>query len=115
MIRQSHENSIICADGALLQVPANLSPDVIATIRTLAAKAYRAISASGLSRVDFFVDKGTGEVYLNEINTMPGFTSISMFPKLCCHEGLTFTQLVDLLLDQAVAGFQAKTRLRTQR
>ena len=102
-------------DGALLQVPAHLPPDVIATIKELAVKAYRAISASGLARVDFFVDKGTGAIYLNEINTMPGFTSISMFPKLCAAEGLGFTQLVDLLLEQAVATFQAKTRLRTQR
>ena len=102
-------------DGALLQVPARLPPDMLATIKDLAVKAYRAISASGLSRVDFFVDKGTGTIYLNEINTMPGFTSISMFPKLCAAEGLGFTQLVDLLLDQAVAGFEAKAHLRTQR
>lgn len=102
-------------DGAELKIPALLDSNKLEYIRETAKKAYKAVDASGLSRVDFFIDRKTDEIYLNEINTMPGFTSISMFPKMCESEGLVFTDLVELLLDEAVENYNAKASLRTSR
>ncbi|MBQ7158098.1 MAG: D-alanine--D-alanine ligase [Treponema sp.] len=101
--------------GAKLLIPAKVDEVEKETIRNLAAQAYKAIDASGLSRVDFFVDKENGDIYLNEINTLPGFTSISMFPKLCESEGLAFDELIDMLIKQAQFRFKATRNLRTDR
>ncbi len=102
-------------DGAALKIPALLDEEKLNYIRETAKKAYRAVDASGLSRVDFFIDKKTGEIYLNEINTIPGFTSISMFPKMCESEGLGFTALLDKLFDEAICRYSARENLRTER
>ncbi|WP_438695842.1 hypothetical protein [Treponema endosymbiont of Eucomonympha sp.] len=72
------------------------------------AKAYRALGCAGLARVDFFLERGTDSVFLNEINTMPGFTPISMFPKLCAEAGLAFPALIELLLEDGVKRFRAR-------
>ena len=102
-------------NGAELLIPANISTDLIETIRTTAVRAYKALDCSGLSRVDFFIDRDTGSLYLNEINTLPGFTSISMFPKMCEKAGLEFPELVNLLLDEAILRYKAKASLTTSR
>lgn len=102
-------------NGAELLIPANISTDLIETIRTTAVRAYKALDCSGLSRVDFFIDRDTGSLYLNEINTLPGFTSISMFPKMCEKAGLKFPELVNLLLDEAILRYKAKASLTTSR
>lgn len=102
-------------NGAGLQIPADLSPDMIETIRSEAVKIYKALDAEGLSRVDFFIDKETNDLYFNEINTMPGFTSISMFPKMCEKTGLNFTNLLELLITQALERFLSKSTLQTSR
>lgn len=102
-------------DGAELKIPALLEESKLNYIRETAKKAYYAVNASGLSRVDFFIDRKTDEIYLNEINTIPGFTSISMFPKMCEHDGLSYTDLIDYLFDEAIAGFKARTSLTTSR
>lgn len=102
-------------DGAELKIPAPLDEDSLAYIRETAKKAYRAVNASGLSRVDFFVERTTGEIFLNEINTMPGFTDISMFPKMCVADGLSFTELIDLLIEEGIAQHEEKQKLRTSR
>ena len=102
-------------DGAALKIPALLDEEKLNYIRETAKKAYRAVDASGLSRVDFFIDKKTGKIYLNEINTIPGFTSISMFPKMCESEGLGFTALLDKLFDEAICRYSARENLRTER
>ncbi|MBO4386599.1 MAG: D-alanine--D-alanine ligase [Treponema sp.] len=102
-------------DGAELKIPALLEKDQLDYIRETAKKAYKAVDASGLSRVDFFIDRKDGKIYLNEINTIPGFTSISMFPKMCASEGLDFTKLIDYLFDEALANFAAFDSLRTSR
>ncbi len=102
-------------DGAELKIPALLDEQKLDFIRETAKKAYAAVNASGLSRVDFFIDKKTDEMYLNEINTLPGFTSISMFPKMCASNGLCFTELIDYLLSEALAEFAAKKSLCTSR
>ena len=67
-------------------------------IKKLALKAFKAIDGKGLSRVDFFVEDETGKIYINEINTMPGFTQISMYPKLFNEYGYTYSELLDKLI-----------------
>ena len=79
-------------------IPADLSKEKIEEIRKLAIKAFKAIDGKGLSRVDFFVEEGTDEVYINEINTLPGFTSISMYPKLFENMGMNYQELLDRII-----------------
>ena len=102
-------------DGAELRIPADLDEEKSIYIKETALKAYRTINASGMARVDFFIDRNDGAIYLNEINTIPGFTDISMFAKLCVSEGLSFTELTDLLMTEAIERFQARNVLRTSR
>lgn len=102
-------------DGAKLLIPADISTDLIETVRSTAVRAYKALDCSGLSRIDFFIDRDTGELYLNEINTLPGFTSISMFPKMCEKAGLKFAELINLLIEEATLRYKAKSSLTTSR
>lgn len=102
-------------DGAKLLIPADISTDLIETVRSTAVRAYKALDCSGLSRIDFFIDRDTGELYLNEINTLPGFTSISMFPKMCEKAGLKFAELINLLIEEALLRYKAKSSLTTSR
>ncbi len=102
-------------DGAKLLIPAELTENDLEKIRKTACAAYKVLDATGLSRVDFFIDRDSKEVYLNEINTLPGFTPISMFPKMCDAAGLKFPELIQLLLDEAVARYNAKQQLSTSR
>ena len=81
-------------------IPADVPKEISEKIRETAIKAFKAVKGSGLARVDFFVDKETNEIYLNEINTMPGFTNISMYPKLWENCGLTYSELLDKLIEQ---------------
>ena len=83
-------------------IPADISKEMSNEIRRLAIKAFKAIDGNGLSRVDFFVEEKTGIVYLNEINTMPGFTNISMYPKLMEDFGYTYSSLLDKLVEIAL-------------
>lgn len=83
-------------------IPANIDEKQIEEIRKLAIKAFKAIDGKGLSRVDFFVEKGTNKIYINEINTMPGFTKISMYPKLFENVGIQYADLLDKLIENAL-------------
>ncbi len=98
----------IDADGATLKIPADLDYGMYKKIRYIAAKAYEALELSSLSRVDFLLDKNDGTVYLNEVNTIPGFTSISMFPKLCEASGLPYKELISTLFDLAIERHKAR-------
>ena len=102
-------------DGANLLIPADLKEENIEKIRKVAVAAYKALDLTGLTRVDFFIDKDSGQLYLNEVNTMPGFTQISMFPKMCEAAGLGFSELTELLIQEAIKLFKAKNSLRTER
>lgn len=82
-----------------LIIPAKLAPEKMEEIRKMAVQAFKAIGASGFSRVDFFVEKGTNRIYLNEINTIPGFTKISMYPKLWEATELKYSRLIERLID----------------
>ena len=83
------------------EISAKISKDIEQEIRKEAIKAFKAIDGSGLSRVDFFIEYGTNQIYINEINTMPGFTSISMYPKLFEASGINYSDLLDKLIDLA--------------
>ncbi|HKL85248.1 MAG TPA: D-alanine--D-alanine ligase family protein [Treponemataceae bacterium] len=102
-------------NGASLKIPADISEQTTKKIRHIAIEAYKALDLSGLSRVDFFIDKRTDVLYLNEINTLPGFTTISMFPKMCEASGLPYQDLVMKLLFLAKARFDATRSLKTSR
>lgn len=80
-------------------IPANIDGDTAEKIREIAIKAFKAVNGSGLARVDFFVSKEDNEIYINEINTMPGFTQISMYPKLWEHSGVTYSEVLDKLIE----------------
>ncbi len=88
--------------GSRPVIPADIPPETTEEVRRLAVEAFLATGASGLARVDFFLDRGSGKLYLNEINTMPGFTSISMYPKLWEASGISFPELVDRLVQLAL-------------
>ena len=82
-------------------IPADIDKEVSDEIKRLAVKAFKAIDGKGLSRVDFFVEKNSNKVYINEINTLPGFTKISMYPKLFEAEGIKYNELLDRLISLA--------------
>ncbi|MDR2211402.1 MAG: D-alanine--D-alanine ligase [Spirochaetaceae bacterium] len=108
----SYEAKYIDAAGAELEIPAKLSPDQIRTVRTLAVKTFRILECQGLSRVDFFLTED-GTVLVNEINTMPGFTKISMYPKLWEASGIGYTELITELIELALARFKKEQKLKT--
>ena len=83
-------------------MPANLPSDLSEKIRKTAIKAFKAVDGKGLSRVDFFVENGTNRIIINEINTLPGFTQISMYPKLWETMGIKYTELLDKLIELAM-------------
>ena len=82
-------------------IPANITKEKSEEIRNLAIKAFKAIDGTGLSRVDFFIENETNQVFINEINTLPGFTNISMYPKLFENVGISYKKLLDRLIDLA--------------
>ena len=83
-------------------IPANIEETQIEEIRKIAKKAFKAVDGKGLARVDFFIEKETNKIYINEINTMPGFTKISMYPKLFEAQGITYSELLDKLIERAI-------------
>lgn len=90
-------------ESSLTIVPADIPDETSRRIRQLAVKAYKACDLAGLSRVDFFIEKGTGDIYINELNTIPGFTEISMYPMLWKASGIPNQELVDKLVEFALA------------
>jgi len=83
-------------------IPANITESQMEDIRRMAIKAFKALDGKGLSRVDFFIDKNSGEIFINEINTLPGFTNISMYPKMWEATGLEYSKLIDKLIELAL-------------
>lgn len=98
-----------------MQIPAVLPESTLEQIKEMAITAFRAINGSGLSRVDFFVHKDSGQVYINEINTMPGFTAYSMYPKMWEEAGLNYTDLITELIQLGIQRHQLKVALNTSR
>ena len=94
-------------------IPADLSPEQTSQLRAMAAEAFRAIEGAGMARVDFLLSGTTQQLYLNEVNTIPGFTTISMFAKLWEASGLTYPELLTRLIDLALERHQTKQSLKT--
>ncbi|MBN1671689.1 MAG: D-alanine--D-alanine ligase [Kiritimatiellae bacterium] len=108
----SYAAKYIDENGALLKIPAELPGDVTRTVQELAVKAFKALCCEGMARVDFFLRNGR-DVFVNEINTIPGFTRISMYPKLWEASGVPCGELIDRLIQLALERFGTEKRLRT--
>lgn len=93
-------------------IPARISEESSKRVQELSIRAFKAIDGAGLSRVDFFVSKDTGEVYLNEINTLPGFTPISMYPKMWAASGIAYPDLIDRLVELAFDQHRSRASLK---
>jgi D-alanine-D-alanine ligase len=100
------------SDDSELDVPADLAPAVADEVRALAVRAYKAIDCAGLGRVDMLLDRESGRLYINEINTIPGFTRISMYPKLWEATGVSYPELLDRLIALAIERHQQKAALK---
>jgi D-alanine-D-alanine ligase len=88
---------------------------MIARVRKLSVEAFRALDLAGMARVDFFLDDRNGALYLNEVNTIPGFTAISMYPKMWEATGVPYSELITRLLTLAIERHEQKQQLRTSR
>jgi len=102
-------------ESSELVIPANLRPDLLTYVQQMAVNAFMAVDGAGLARVDFLLDNQSGMIYLNEINTMPGFTQISMYPKLWEASGLSYPELVDRLVQLAFEEFEDRQQNRSDR
>lgn len=102
-------------EASELLVPAPLPAEVVVRVRALAVRSYRAIDAAGMARVDFLLSAETGDLYVNELNTIPGFTAISMYPKLWEASGLPYPRLLDRLIELALERFADRQRYRVTR
>jgi D-alanine-D-alanine ligase len=100
-------------EGSRSVIPADLTPEQAADVRRLAIEAFRAVDGAGMSRVDFLMARDTGRMYLNEVNTIPGFTTISMYPKMWEASGLPYPELLDRLIQLALDRHAEKQKLRT--
>ncbi|WP_207930703.1 D-alanine--D-alanine ligase [Hydrogenispora ethanolica] len=104
-----YEAKYILNDSKLV-IPAELPPELIQKVQDLAVRSFKAIDCAGLARVDFFVEAAAGRIVVNEINTLPGFTKISMYPKLWEASGIGYSELIDRLLQLALERYEDKQR-----
>ncbi|GHU73274.1 D-alanine--D-alanine ligase A [Spirochaetia bacterium] len=111
----SYDAKYLDEHGAVLEIPAKIPDDIKMQIQALALKTFRTLSCEGLSRVDFFLkdEGGCDRIIVNEINTMPGFTKISMYPKLWEASGVSYTELISRLIELAVKRFEKEKVLKT--
>jgi D-alanine-D-alanine ligase len=110
----SYKAKYLDDQGARLEIPAKLPPTVLRNVRKTAIKAYRVLCCEGMARVDFFLDQ-QGRIFVNEINTIPGFTQISMYPKMWEASGLSYSALIDRLITLALDKFRREKSLKTTR
>jgi D-alanine-D-alanine ligase len=99
--------------GSRVEIPAAIDADLGARVQDMAVRAFHAIEGAGLARVDFLLDRETGDLFLNEINTLPGFTTISMFAKLWAASGVDYAALVDRLIGLAIDRHARRQDIRT--
>ena len=100
-------------DGSKIVIPADLSPEAVNEVQQLSIDAFKAIDCAGMARVDFLLEKASGRLFLNEVNTIPGFTTISMYSKLWAASGVDYRTLLDRLIALAMERHAAKQLLRT--
>lgn len=106
----SYDAKYLDDNGALLKIPAELSPQQASEVKTLAVKVYETLCCDGMARVDFFLRKD-GKLFVNEVNTIPGFTKISMYPKMWNQDGLGYSQLIDRLIELGSSRFDTEQGL----
>ncbi len=111
----SYEAKYLDPNGAELVVPARLTDEQTREVQRLSLRAFEALELEGLARVDFFLDRDSGEWFVNEVNTLPGFTEVSMYARMWQHTGLSYRDLVTRLIELALARFEARRALETQR
>lgn len=109
----SYDEKYSSDSTSVIQIPANLSESQIELIQKLATMSFQALECEGMARVDFFIDKTSDEIFVNEINTIPGFTDISMYPKMWEASGISYTDLVDKLISLAMEKFNSEKNLKT--
>ncbi|HEV3245418.1 MAG TPA: D-alanine--D-alanine ligase [Candidatus Paceibacterota bacterium] len=110
----SYETKYIDENGASLEIPAQLPKPIVRKIQELAIKTFKTLACEGMGRVDFFLTP-SGKLYVNEINTIPGFTNISMYPKLWEASGIPYSKLINKLIALAIERFEKQQRLKTSR
>ena len=108
----SYEAKYLDDNGAVLSIPAKIPKVIMSKVQELAVKTYKVLCCDGMARVDFFL-KENGEIYINEINTIPGFTSISMYPKLWEKSGIHYGKLIDTLIKLAIDRHDKEQKLKT--
>ena len=109
----SYEAKYLDPQGAQMNIPAKLPAKLSAAIRQCAVAGFKALNCNSMARVDFFLDKKTNQFYLNEINTLPGFTSISMYPKLWAATGIHYSELLDHLVALALTRHRERSAIKT--
>jgi D-alanine-D-alanine ligase len=109
----SYEAKYVDPDGSHIRIPADIPAETAARVRQLSVETFRTLELAGMARVDFFLDRQTGALYVNEVNTIPGFTAISMYPKMWEAAGLSIQELVTKLIDLAIERRQARRSLKT--
>jgi D-alanine-D-alanine ligase len=107
----SYEAKYLDENGATMKIPAEITAAQLATAQDIARRAFVALEGEGLSRVDLFLDKHDGKIYFNEVNTLPGFTSISMYPKMWEASGLSYAELLTKLVELALARKERRSAL----
>lgn len=110
----SYSAKYIDSEKSLLLIPAKLDDEIIRRLQAIAAEIFLRLQCRGMARVDFFVNDKTGQIYFNEINTIPGFTSISMYPKLWEASGLSYARLLDELIDLSLMHKNTRDKMVTQ-
>ena len=110
----SYDAKYVDPDGAVWKIPADLPPETAERVRALSVRVFRVLELAGMARVDFFLDRGSGALYVNEVNTLPGFTAISMYPKMWEASGLSPTALVTRLIELAIERRRERRALETE-
>ena len=110
----SYQAKYLDENGAVLEIPAKLPSEISERIRQMAIKTFSVLCCEGMARVDFFLRNGS-EIIVNELNTIPGFTKISMYPKLWEATGISYSELIDKLIELAIERFEREKRLKTDR
>jgi D-alanine-D-alanine ligase len=108
----SYDAKYIDDQGSRLEIPAKLPKAIVRSVQEIAITSYKTLCCEGMARVDFFV-KADGQVLVNEINTIPGFTQISMYPKMWEASGIPYPKLIDRLIQLALQRFRQERNLRT--
>lgn len=106
-----YEAKYIDEEGALFEIPARLDPKMVKKIQQIAVKSFKVLCCSGMARVDFFISEND-KVFVNELNTIPGFTKISMYPKLWQASGISYSELIDRLIQLALEKYNKEAKLK---